>query len=124
APRGGPRELAVIAVPLTIDLEARRLRWIDVHVEDRGALHRAGGYRAALAHLGRDFEHLAGAAARPTLWEVACVHATARANIVYVRGPGGVTAYRRRDGETSAGRLARLLAGEHDGDVAAIPAAD
>lgn len=124
APRFDLHGQAVIAVPLTIDLETRRLRWIDVHVRDRGAFRRAGGHRAALARLGRDFEHLLGPRARPTLWEVAAIHATARANTVYVRGPGGITAYRRRDGETSAGRLARLLAGEHDGDVAAIPTAN
>jgi hypothetical protein len=112
---------AVIMVPLTIDLEARRLHWIDVHVRDRGVFQRAGGYRAALAHVGRDFEHLIGAHALPTLWDIACIHATARANMVYVRGPEGITTYRRRDGETSAGRLARLHAGEHDGAVAAIP---
>ena len=115
---------AALAVPLTIDLETRRLRWIDIHVRGHRALQRAGGYRPALAHLGRDFEHLLAAGARPTLWEVACVHATARANVVYVRGPDGVTTYRRRDGESPAGRFARLLAGEHDGALTAIPAAD
>jgi hypothetical protein len=67
---------------------------------------------------------LLGAGARPTLWEVACIHAAARANVVYVRGPGGVTTYRRRDGEPAAARLARLLGGEHDGAVASIPAAN
>ncbi len=118
------RGQAVIVVPLTIDLEARRLRWIDVHVKSRDAFQHAGGYRAALAHLGRDFEHLIGTGAHPTLWEVACIHATARANVVYVRGPGGITTYRRRDGETTAGRLARLLAGKHDGTLAAIPTAN
>jgi hypothetical protein len=115
---------AVVQVPLTIDLEARRLRWIDVHIRDRAAFHHAGGQRAVLAHVGRDFEHLIGAGARPTLWEVACIHATARANVVYVRGPGGITTYRRRDGESPTGRLARLLAGDHDGAVAAIPMAN
>jgi hypothetical protein len=44
--------------------------------------------------------------------------------VVYVRDAGGITTYRRRDGESSTGRLARLLAGEHDGTVAAIPTAN
>jgi hypothetical protein len=115
---------AVIMVPLTIDLESRRLRWIDVHIRDRGHFHHVGGYRAALAHLGRDFESFTATRARPTLWDVACIHATARANTVYVRArDGGVTIYRRREGETPAGRLNRLLSGEHDGTLLAVPAA-
>ena len=60
-----------------------------------------GGYRAALAHLGRDFADLIGAHARPTLWDVACIHAAARANIIYVRErDGSFTTYRRRDNES------------------------
>jgi hypothetical protein len=115
---------AVVTVPMTIDVEARRLRWLDVHIKGRGALRRIGGHRAMLAHLGRDFAHLLSTAARPSLWEVACIHAAARANTVYVRAPAGISAYRRRDGEPTAGRLARLLAGEHDGTVPAIPTAN
>src|SRR5204862_5236930 len=48
------RGRSVITVPLVIDLKARRLRWLDVHVSDRGAFHQVGGYRAALSHIGRD----------------------------------------------------------------------
>jgi hypothetical protein len=129
APRAAARRFdlrgrSAITVPLAIDLEARRLRWLDVHIRGRGALHHLGGYRAALAHLGRDFAHLIGTGARPTLWDVACIHATARANVVYVRGPAGITLYRRRDGEPTAGRLARLLTDEPDDTVTAIPTAN
>jgi Prokaryotic RING finger family 4 len=115
---------AVVTIPLTIDLEARRVRWLDVHIRGRGALRRIGGHRATLAHLGRDFDHLLDAAARPSLWEVACIHAAARANTIYVRGPAGISVYRRRDDEPTTCRLARLLAGDHDATVAAIPAAN
>jgi len=107
---------SVITVPLTIDLALRRLRWLDVHIASRDELHQVGGYRAALAHIGKDFADLADAGARPTLWDVASIHAASRANLVYVRErDGGITAYRRRDGETTVGRLTRLLA-EHDDD--------
>lgn len=117
---------SVITVPLTIDLEARRLCWLDVHVADRGELHQVGGYRAALAHLGRDFADLLATGARPTLWDVAGIHAIARANIVYVRERSGeITQYRRRDGESTTTRLSRLatIAGD-DGTLTAIPRAE
>jgi hypothetical protein len=106
------RGRSVITVPLVIDLEMRRLRWLDVHVAGYGALHQVGGYRAALAHIGRDFADLAASGARPTLWDLAAIHAVARANIVYVRERGGaIAAYRRRDSEQALARLARLHAG-------------
>ena len=116
----------MITVPLTIDLEARRLRWLDVHIASHADLHQVGGYRAALAHIGKDFADLASTAARPTLWDVACIHAASRANLVYVRErDGSITQYRRRDGETTVGRLARLLADlDDDGKLTTIPLAN
>jgi len=117
---------SLITVPLTIDLVERRLRWLDVHIASRDQMHQVGGYRAALAHIGKDFADLASTGARPTLWDVACIHAAARANLVYVRErDGAITQYRRRDGETTVGRLARLLGDQgDDGTLAAIPPAN
>lgn len=117
---------SLITVPLSLDLDARRLRWLDVHVTDRGALHQVGGYRAALAHLGKDFADLAATAARPTLWDLACIHAAARANLVYVRERDGrFTQFRRRDGETVVARLVRILADvDDDGALDQLPPAD
>lgn len=107
---------SVIVVPLTIDLVARRLRWIDVHVTSYSDFNHVGGKRAALAHLGKDFENLVGTGARPTLWDVAAIHAAARANVIYVRERDNTyTQYRRRERESSVLRLARLHASEHDG---------
>src|SRR5262249_52786189 len=113
-------------VPLAIDLEARRLRWLDCHITGHHALHQVGGYRAALAHIGRDFSDLAATAARPTLWDLAAIHAVARANIVYVRERhGAIAAYRRRDREQAPARLARLHAGDDtDGTLDELPPAN
>ena len=117
---------SVITLPLTIDLATRRLRWIDVHLPGHHELHHVGGYRAALAHAGRDFEDFVGARARPTLWEVAAIHAAARANVIYVRElDGTITAIRRRDHETSLERLARIHgAPDQDSQLGRIPPAD
>lgn len=117
---------SVVTVPLVLDLEAARLRWLDVHIPSRGAMHQVGGYRAALAHIGRDFEDLVATGARPTMWELACIHAIARANIVYVReAHGGITPFRRRDGESTVTRLARLTSDRGDGStLTAVPRAE
>ena len=119
---------SVISVPLVLDLAEHRLRWLDVHVTGQDAIHHAGGYRAALAHLGRDYADLVATGARPTMWDLAAIHAVARANIVYVRNPqrtGGFAVYRRRDKEQALGRLARLYAGDDaDGTVDELPPAN
>jgi hypothetical protein len=126
APRFDLRGRSTITVPLAIDLEAGRLRWLDVHIIGRGAIQRAGGYHAALAHLGHDFADLAASGARPSLWDIAAIHAVARANIVYVRDrTGAIAAYRRRDHEQVLGRLARLHAGDDpDAMIDELPPAD
>jgi hypothetical protein len=114
-----------LAVALTIDLGERRLRWVDLPIR-RADLDRVGGYRAALAHLGRAFADLGAAGARPTMWDLACIHASARANVIYVRErDGSYTMYRRRDNESRVGRLGRLLSGAaDDGKLPTIPTVD
>jgi hypothetical protein len=117
---------SAITVPLAIDLERRQVRWLDVHITGHGALHAVGGYRAALAHIGRDFADLADTGARPTLWDIATIHAAARGNIVYVRDRGrGFAVYRRRDKEQTLARLARIHAGDDaDGALDELPPAN
>jgi hypothetical protein len=62
--------------------------------------------------------------AAPTIWELATIHAAARANIVYVRsGAGELATYSTRDGESALRRLGRIHAGEHDGLRSKIPPA-
>jgi hypothetical protein len=115
-----------LSVPLIIDLSERRLRWLAVRLANKQVIATAGGYRATLAHLGRDYTDLIGTNSRPTLWDVACVHAAGRANIVYIRErDGSFTMYRRRDNESKVARLARVMSGaSDDGHVDALPAAN
>jgi hypothetical protein len=117
---------AVTKVALAIDLAADRVRWLDVDLRAREAMRAAGGYRAALAHIGRDLAELAAPGSRPTLWDVAAIHAAARVNIVYVRErSGAIATFRRRDHEQTLARLARLHAGDDaDGTLDELPTAN
>ncbi|MDQ3335088.1 MAG: hypothetical protein M4D80_07995 [Myxococcota bacterium] len=56
-------------------------------------------------------------------WDLAAIHAAARANTIYVRDGAAIASYKRRDGEPHLARLARLHAGEHDG-VSKLPPAN
>lgn len=83
------------------------------------------GSAAARTRLARDFADLASTGARPTLLDLAGLHAAARANVIYVRERDGrVTQVRRRDGESTRARLARLRDAEGDGSLAGLPAGE
>lgn len=107
---------AKIAIPAVLDVETRTLLWADVNLPPALRFHSAAGYRAALAHLGHDLQAYFGAGARPTMWEVAAIHAAARARRVVVRRrDGSVDAFAA---EPSSAFLARLDA---RGEPAAWP---
>jgi hypothetical protein len=114
---------ARITVLLSIDLAERRARWLDIRVRERGNLHQ---YRAVLAHVAHDVADFVTPHARPTMWELASIHAAARANVIYVRERDlTFTMYRRRDSERPLARLARLLSGTFDSfRVAALAKSD
>ena len=75
-------------------------------------LHSVGGYRGALARLGNDLHAYFGANSRPTLWEVAALHAAARAKRVTIRRRGGTLVMLTREpDEPVEAFFGRVLAG-------------
>lgn len=80
---------AKIAIPAILDLEADELLWADVNLPAALRFHSVAGYRATLAHLGNDLQTAFRAGARPTLFELAAIHAAARASRVVVRRTDG-----------------------------------
>jgi hypothetical protein len=81
-----------IVVPMTVDVLARRLRWVELHLTAHGYGHAAGRYAAAVGHAGEDMELAFGGGRRPTLLDLAALHAAARAGEVWLRGrDGGAT---------------------------------
>lgn len=84
---------AKIAIPAIMDLAKAELLWADVNLPPTLRFHSVAGYRATLAHIGHDLQAYFGAGARPSQWDVAAIHAAARARRVVVR---------RRDGSLEA----------------------
>ncbi|NVJ05654.1 hypothetical protein HUW63_10490 [Myxococcus sp. AM001] len=98
-----------ISVPLVIDLVEKQLRWVDVKVPPEDGFQSVRRSRGELAHLGKDTLAYFGTGARPTLWELACLHAAARSRTVQVRRrDGSVSVLKRAPGEDTAAFLRRL----------------
>ena len=100
---------AKISVPLVIDLEERRMRWVDVKVPPDGSFHTVRSSRHKLAQFGRSTLAYFGSGARPTLWELACLHAAARTRTVHVRRRDGSVAVLTRAPDEDTGAFLRRL---------------
>jgi hypothetical protein len=100
-----------IATPLLVDLYERRTRWLDARLADTGSGHNINRYSYRLGTLAADADRYFAAGFRPTMWELACWHAAARADDVVARTAGaGLRTYRRQPGESVTGFASRLLA--------------
>jgi len=113
-------------VPMVIDVEAGRLLWTDVKLPVSGPFHSVGTSRGGLAHLGLDLTAYFGANARPTMWQLACLLATARAGATWVATRNDQTVlYQRRAGESLHAAYRRLVTrGEPDGTRSGLAAGD
>lgn len=100
---------AKIAIPLIIDLQARKLLWVDVKIPADDIYQSVHTSRGGLAHIGQDTLAYFGTGARPTLWELACLHAAARTRTVYVRRKDARVSVLSREPDEDAGRFLRRL---------------
>jgi hypothetical protein len=92
---------AMVYCPMVVDLEERRILWLDANMAEDGDFHRVWEYKQKLAMLGRDFKHYFLHGARPSIWQTACLVAAARSTQVYVRGRDGAVALVTRAAEES-----------------------
>jgi hypothetical protein len=102
---------ARMCLPMLVDLEAGTMRWVDVKPGVAPGLHSVFSHRARLAHLCCDLHDSFSARLRPTLYEVAALHAAGRAGEVLVRRRyGAVVRLCRREGESVAAFSTRIVA--------------
>jgi hypothetical protein len=76
---------ARILMPMTVHLASRTMRWADLNLAAAGYGHNVHRYAGAIGRAGEDMELAYGGGRRPTLLDVAAVHAAARAREVWVR---------------------------------------
>lgn len=111
-----------IYLPLVLDLEQERLHWLDVYSKGEFAFNNAASSNAAITAICPALIEYFASGARPTMYELALLHAAARGQRVRLRGEGDAHVT-RQDGESSRDFLARLRACSHAGTQPAATAA-
>jgi hypothetical protein len=100
---------AKICLPMLVDLEAKTMRWVDVKPGTAPGLHSVFSHRGKLAHLCCDLHDNFSSGQRPTLYEVAALHAAGRAGEVLVRRRDhDIARVLRCEGETVQAFAARI----------------
>jgi Prokaryotic RING finger family 4 len=100
-----------VAVPLVIDIEQGRMRWLDAKLGSSGHGHNVNRNTKTLGRLAVATADYFEGGRRVTMWELACWHAAARAALVQVRhADGSVAQYLRETGEPVEAFAARIVA--------------
>jgi stress response protein SCP2 len=117
---------AQIAIPMVVNLAQHNMRWLDVKLGANDLYHQVGGYHKRLASLGADMNAHFDSGARTTLWQLACLHASARTTRVIVRRKNNnVLEFQRGEHESVHGFYRRVLRLERpDGEHVFVPNLD
>ncbi len=90
-----------VILPLALDTVQGTLHWLDTTPRSRTlgevAGHQVAVYHDAMGLAARRVIESAATRSRPTLWDVAAIHAAARCDDVYVQHPEGLTRHVRGD---------------------------
>jgi hypothetical protein len=100
-----------VYMPLVLDLRQGVLHWLDVYAEGQFHFNNVATSRRAITSVCPTLMQYFASGIRPNMYELALLHAAARAHTVLVRGDT-VRRFRRRDGEEAAAFHARLARSE------------
>ena len=110
-----------VYLPLVVDLANDALHWVDVYAPGTIAMNNVATSNRDVARLGPSLLAYFGSGERASMFDLGLLHAAARAERVTVRNTtGAMLRYTRRAGESAAGLLARLRAGDADGRVTSL----
>lgn len=104
-----------VFLPLVVDLQTPTLHWLDVYSTGRFLFNNVQTSNRAIRRIGPEMLASFGSGARPTMLDLALLHAAARCRRVERRARDGrVVAFVRRDDETAASFRRRLREGAPD----------
>lgn len=103
-----------VFVPLLLDLEQSRLFWLDAYSEGQLAFNNVATSTRDIQRIGPAALAYWGHGVRPTLFQLAALHAAARADRVLVRDGDGLLLHERRERECDHTFYQRLLRADAD----------
>jgi len=110
-----------VYLPLVVDLETNHLWWLDVSSEGEIALNNVATANAAITRIGPDLLAYFGRGVRPSMFDLATLHAVARTDEIVVREEGVTQRFARLAEESRRQLLARVRAGVDDDGLGADP---
>jgi hypothetical protein len=100
-----------VYMPLVLDLREGVLHWLDVYAQGQLVFNNVATSRRAITSICPTLMQYFASGVRPSMYELALLHAASRARTVLVRGKT-VQRFRRRDDEDVTAFHARLARGE------------
>jgi hypothetical protein len=102
-----------VFLPLVLDVRDNVLHWLDVQSKGQLALNNVASSNQAITKICPELMSYFGSRARPSMFDLAALHAAARCKSIVVRGQA-TRRYTRRDGEDISAFHARLVRGAPD----------
>lgn len=104
-----------VYLPMVVDLEAGQLHWLDVYNRGQFEMNNVATSSAAIQKLCPELIGYFGSGVRPSMYDLALLHAAARCRAVCVRAADGETwRFERRAGEDAAAFHARIVSADVD----------
>ena len=98
-----------VFVPLVFDLQDNTMHWLDIYSRGQPALNNVATSNKAITKICPNLIAYFASAARPTMFELAALHAAARTRRVVVRDNASIVHYVRLADEPASAFLARIL---------------
>jgi len=113
-----------VFLPMVVDIEQEAIHWLDVYSTGEFDLNNVETSRAAIRKICPEMLAYFGSGVRPSVYDLALLHAAARCQNVYLRDEDGAGArrYARRPAEDPLSFHQRIIAGEAEEERRALPA--
>ena len=99
-----------VTIPMVVDLDKKQMFWMDVHLTVQDTYHNVQRHKRGIGRLCSDFFRYFQSGNRPTLWELAGLHAAARSRTVVVRlCDGRQMVYHRKQDESLQSFYHRII---------------
>lgn len=112
-----------IFMPIVVDVRERTLHWLDVHSRGSLVMNTVESSKNAIATICPDLITYFGSGVRPSMFELALLHAAARCPRVLIRG-SSIREFVRRPDEDTAAFYARLTREDADEPRSRAPRPD